>query len=115
SGATWQMSGGTLTIASGGTRTFQSGSTFSFSSGTVDVQTGGQLTVDGLNTINSGTLQISGGTLTIPTGASINFLNGSQLHLFGGAINGGGTINNDGLVVQGIANSISTVSIPLNN
>src|SRR5436190_1361063 len=49
SGATLKVSGGTLAIATGGSLTFQPGSQFLMTAGFVDVQAGGQLTLDGAN------------------------------------------------------------------
>ena len=108
-GATLKVSGGTLTIASGGALTFSSGALFEFTSGFVDVQTGGQMTLNGARTIGA-TLEVSGGTLTIPATASLALQSG--LNLIGATVNGGGTINNTGSVQSA---GTSTVNAVLNN
>jgi uncharacterized repeat protein (TIGR01451 family) len=116
-GATLKVSGGTLTLASGTNLTFQSGSSFQINGGTVDIQTGSQVTIPDsvTTTVGGGALmQLSGGTLTIPPAATLAIANGSQLELDAGNVNGGGAINNSGLVQASPATSVS-VNDPLNN
>src|SRR5262245_18791590 len=58
--------GGTLTVANGSTLTFNNGTSLSVNGGYTDVQTGGQLNINGNSTVtNGGTLNLSGGTLSV--------------------------------------------------
>jgi uncharacterized repeat protein (TIGR01451 family) len=100
-GSTIQVQpGGILTLASGGSLTMQTGSTFDLSGGIVDVQTGGTLTLQSSSSVtSSGTLQLSGGTLSIDPAATLNLGPGSTVPVTaGGTIGGGGKITGSGLV-----------------
>jgi uncharacterized repeat protein (TIGR01451 family) len=114
SGTTVKLSGGLLTIAPGGSLTFQPGSQFLMTDGFIDVQTGGQLTLDGAYTVGgTAQLQVNGGTLTIPAAATLTVQNNLQLNL-DGKIDGGGTIENNG-VFEVFGTNTATVDAVLNN
>ena len=109
-GAKIQVNGGSLTIANGGSLSVDASSFFYLESGSIDVQTGGQLTLGGTNTIDpSGTLQINGGTMTLSSTLS----NGGAIALNGATIDGAGTLNNSGAIGQ--VGASSTISAVLNN
>jgi hypothetical protein len=58
--------GGTLTIANGSALTFNSGTALSVNGGNTYVETGGHLILNGASTVtNNGTLNLSGGALTV--------------------------------------------------
>ncbi|MEA2237452.1 MAG: hypothetical protein QOC81_2176 [Thermoanaerobaculia bacterium] len=113
-GTTVKLSGGTLTIASGGSLTFQPGSQFLMTAGIVDVKAGGQLTLDGTYTVGgTAQLQVNGGTLTITPTSTLTVQNNLQLNL-DGKIDGGGTIQNNG-VFEVVGTDTATVDAVFNN
>jgi len=104
SGATMKVSGGTLTIANAGTLNLQPGSNLQITSGMVDIQTGGHVTLNSFNTLSGGTLQLSGGTLTVQ--ANLTLQSAATLSLTGGTIDGIAPVNSGGAI-----NSIGTTTV----
>jgi uncharacterized repeat protein (TIGR01451 family) len=111
---TLRVGGGTFIVASGGDLTMQSGASLVLNGGTLDIQSGGHLTLSGATSIASGaTLWVHGGRLTIPSGATLNVQSGGALTLDGGTIDGAGTINNSGGIVNNSGDS--SISVATNN
>jgi len=106
SGATMKVSGGTLTIANAGTVNLQPGSNLQITSGMVDIQTGGHLTLNSFNTLSGGTLQLSGGTLTVS--ANLALQSAATLSLTGGTIDGIAPVNSGGAINSTGTTTIST-------
>jgi uncharacterized repeat protein (TIGR01451 family) len=70
---------------------------FNCGSCVIDIQPGGQLTLDGAGTLSNGAiLQLSGGTLVVNSPAmsgGLSFAGGSQLHILSGTVRGSGLID----------------------
>ncbi|MBV8516276.1 MAG: DUF11 domain-containing protein [Acidobacteria bacterium] len=105
SGATLQVSGGTLTIANVGNLTLQSGATLALTSGSIDVQSGGHATLSSAQSLSGGTLTMSGGRLTVNSGLTIQ--NGATLDLNGGTIDGSSSVTNNGIAQANGTNNVS--------
>jgi len=106
SGATMKVSGGTLTIANAGTMNLQPGSNLQITSGMVDIQTGGHVTLNSFNTLSGGTLQLSGGTLTVS--ANLTLQSAATLSLTGGTIDGIAPVNSGGAINSTGTTTVST-------
>jgi uncharacterized repeat protein (TIGR01451 family) len=106
SGATMKVSGGTLTIANAGTVNLQPGSNLQITSGMVDIQTGGHVTLNSFNTLSGGTLQLSGGTLTVS--ANLTLQSAATLSLTGGTIDGIAPVNSGGAINSTGTTTVST-------
>ena len=106
SGATMKVSGGTLTIANAGTLNLQPGSNLQITSGMVDIQTGGHVTLNSFNTLTGGTLQLSGGTLTVS--ATLVLQSAATLSLTGGTIDGIAPVNSGGAINSTGTTTVST-------
>jgi len=95
------------------------GLTASCTSCQIDIQAGGQLTLDGPGTVGSGTIirVHSGGTLVVNASAmsgGLSFNSGSALELDGGTVSGAGAVINNGGTID--ANSgVSTISAEFDN
>jgi uncharacterized repeat protein (TIGR01451 family) len=113
SGASLNLTGGTVRIASGGSLTIQPGGSLLLSSGELEIQSGGQVTLDGSTTFNSSAyLTVNGGTLTVPAATTLNVA--GVLQVLDGTIDGSGTIAITG-VLDANGPSLSTVSPVVNN
>ena len=78
---------------------------------TIDIASGGVLTVDGTGTITSGTIRVeNGGSLVV--NSNISFAAGSQLELGGGSISGSGSVTINGATVTVDGTGTSSVSVP---
>ena len=82
----------------------------------IDVQTGGQLTLNGSGTIGSGaTLRVSGGSFVVANGGNLTFDSGSSLDVSSGTVDiqSGGQINvNDGTATgSGTVNNAGSVQM----
>jgi len=94
------QSGGSLVLANGASLTMQSGSNFNVAGGVVDVQSGGLLTLQTSSSVtSSGTLQLSGGEVSIDPGLDVTLSNGGTVQVNGGGtLSGGGRITGSGSV-----------------
>ena len=82
------------------------GLTMACSSCTIDIQSGGSLTLAGTSSIDSGaTVKVSGGTLSIASGGTLTFLSGSQFQFDNGTVD----IQTNGMIdFQTGSNGVST-------